>query len=136
MSYLTPISPSRRCAATSISHLPHTPSFHHRYLYLSSISQCLTSHLIANEVRIIGDELPTYCLQSAFDRHRMYLTNSSDRSSRGAGYWFWKPLVISDNIKRSSVKNGTFIVYSDPDRPDVVNYVGMLLCCCADVLSM
>jgi hypothetical protein len=83
---------------------------------------------LANEVRIIGDELPSYCLHSAaFDRHRVYMTNSTDDSSRGAGYWFWKPLVVLHNSRRDDIKNGTFIVYSDPDRPDVVGYVGDLI---------
>ena len=83
----------------------------------------------ANEVRIIGDELPLFLTSSdVFDRHRKYLRNTSDSSRRGAGYWYWKPIVVQQYTSRSSVvKDGTIIVYSDLDRPDVVGYVGDLI---------
>jgi hypothetical protein len=135
------------CSAAPSSRTYHRPSNStHSLMYISARfrigekrrwSEELSSfgcHVVnsgvfqANEVRILGDELPSYLSSSdTFDRHRVYLTNTSDASSRGAGYWFWKPLVVLHNTRKDDVKNGTFVVYSDLDRPDVVGYVGDLI---------
>lgn len=71
-------------------------------------------------------DFPQYILEDTrYERHRRFLQNASDASARGAGYWFWKSLLIQHHL--AELSEGGFLVYSDIDRLDVPGYAPQLL---------
>lgn len=75
---------------------------------------------------VAGDAFPYDILHRPnFDEHRTFLTNSSHASKRGGGYWFWKPLMILRVLQK--IPDDSILVYSDPDRPDVLIYLADLI---------
>jgi hypothetical protein len=62
-------------------------------------------------------DFPDYILnETAFQSHLQFLTTDPKHpSKRGAGWWFWKSVLIRHHL--SELRTGDFLVYSDVDRP-------------------
>jgi hypothetical protein len=89
----------------------------------------LRSQVFRNdELWVFHDEFPPFVKNHpAYDRHRRFLTISSDESSRGAGYWFWKPLITLRMLQSENLPWNSFLVYADVDRWEVPSFVGQLI---------
>lgn len=85
------------------------------------------SHVVPlQNILMAGDAFPKDIMHHPkFVTHRQFFTNSSHESKRGAGYWFWKPLMILRVLKK--IPDDSILVYSDPDRPDVLIYLADLI---------
>lgn len=91
----------------------------------------LQSHVFDHDrIFVAGDTFPLHLLNEDqrhdFQQHLKFLTNSSHASKRGAGYWFWKPFLIL-HVLQNIVPDDAYLVYSDPDRPDVLIYTADVL---------
>jgi len=93
-----------------------------------SVSETVDSDAAVPGDRIwtFRDELPSLLrLHPRFERHRQFLRNATDPSERGAGYWFWKPLLVLGVLQNDDdVPFGSYVIYTDGDRPDVIGYAG------------
>lgn len=77
-------------------------------------------------ILMAGDAFPDDIMHHPkFDSHRQFLKNKSHESKRGAGFWFWKPLMILKVLEK--IPDDSILVYSDPDRPDVLIYLADLI---------
>lgn len=73
--------------------------------------------------------IPQFLLDDPdYKRHlQFYLTdNHSDRSSRGGGYWFWKPNLIYHHLQHD-MQDGDYLIYTDADRVDFLSWLAYLL---------
>lgn len=67
-------------------------------------------------------EFPDFVLKDArFERNIKFLEREHDASSRGGGYWFWKPLIVSKLL--DDMDDGEIVVYGDLDRDDFMQTV-------------
>lgn len=87
-----------------------------------------SSAIAANNILVFRDEFPSPLLHHPrYERHRHFLTNATDSSGRGAGYWFWKPLVVLSILQSDDVPSGSYVIYTDSDRIDVIGYVSYVV---------
>jgi len=83
----------------------------------------MSSAVPENNIFVFRDEFPSSLLHHPrYELHRQFLRNETDASGRGAGYWFWKPVVVLSVLQKDGVLFGSYIIYTDGDRPDVIGY--------------
>lgn len=65
------------------------------------------------------EEPPDFEMQNKkFSRHRRFLTEPTDKSARGGGYWFHKPLILQHHMDQYN--DGDYLIWTDVDRIDFV----------------
>ena len=88
----------------------------------------LSEAIPPDRIRIARDEFPKSILNSGrYERHMQFVRNATHESGRGAGYWFWKPLLNLALLQDDSVPDGAYVVYADGDRPDVIGFAGEVI---------
>ena len=82
---------------------------------------------VFSEDEIIGYfSFPSFITENpAWTNHSLFIDNPRHESSRGAGFWFWKPTIIHHHLEL--MNDGDFIIYSDVDRVDFVSWTPLLL---------
>lgn len=60
-------------------------------------------------------------------KHLEYRNKTRPASSKGSGYWFWKPLLIDHHLHSKAVRDGDFVIFSDSDRVDFLSWIGLLI---------
>ena len=60
-----------------------------------------------------------------WSEHLQFLHNPHHESRLGAGFWFWKPVLIHHHLEL--LNDGDFLIYSDIDREDFVSWTPLLL---------
>ena len=58
---------------------------------------------------------PPYIYTSKFQRHLRFLTNASDTSARGGGYWFWKSVIVNHTLH--NIAENALLLFADIDTP-------------------
>ena len=88
----------------------------------------LSNVIPANRIRIPREFFPQSILRSGrYKQHLQFVRNDTHESGRGAGFWFWKPLLNLALLNDDSVPDGAYVVYSDGDRPDVIGFAGEVI---------
>ena len=88
----------------------------------------LSNAIPANRIRIPRDEFPQSIIRNGrYKQHLQFVRNDTHESGRGAGFWFWKPLLNLALLNDDSVPDGAYVVYSDGDRPDVIGFAGEVI---------
>lgn len=63
-------------------------------------------------------ELPSFILDDPrFSRHIRFLTDPTDDTKRGGGYWFWKPILLQHYLEQELQPND-WLIWSDADHND------------------
>lgn len=62
---------------------------------------------------------------AAWEEHLRFRENPDHESRLGAGFWFWKPVIIHHQLEM--MEDGDFLIYSDVDREDFVSWTALLL---------
>ena len=61
-------------------------------------------------------DFPSWILNdTSYEKHLVFRLRPAHRTRIGAGYWFWKPVLIHHHLEQ--LNDGDFLVYSDADRP-------------------
>lgn len=60
-----------------------------------------------------------------WEEHLQFIDNPNHESRSGAGFWFWKPVIIHHHLEM--MNDGDFLLYTDVDREDFVSWTALLL---------
>jgi hypothetical protein len=78
--------------------------------------QSIQKHNVFDEIFYYMDFPDFIWNDTTFQPHLQFrTTNPKHPSKRGAGWWFWKSVLIRHHL--SELSAGDFLVYSDVDRP-------------------
>lgn len=90
------------------------------------VEKVLLSGVFQEHEIISYSSFPSYILEdSTWEEHLQFLENDNHESRLGAGYWFWKPVIIHHHLER--MNEGDFLIYTDVDREDFVSWTALLL---------
>jgi hypothetical protein len=99
---------------TSVEYVTAKFHRHNKFAHVVALKkQSLVSEGLHPRQIHTHDEFPDFILRDPrWTEHLGFLQNTS-LSERGAGYWFWKPVLIQHYLKK--LENGDFLVYRDAD---------------------
>jgi hypothetical protein len=90
------------------------------------VSKIISSGVFRKDEIISYSSFPKFILEDpSWKKHMQFLQNENHESRLGAGYWFWKPVLIHYHLER--MNEGDFLIYSDVDREDFVSWTPLLL---------
>jgi len=90
------------------------------------VAKVMDSGVFTEEEIVSYSSFPSFIIDDpTWEEHLQFLYDPNHESSLGAGFWFWKPVIIHHQLEM--MNDGDFLIYSDIDREDFVSWTPLLL---------